>query len=60
MATAAEDVAGIPANVASASVTPPSRDDLMILAAELRECYQAATLQPDGRTKNEIQRHVAG
>lgn len=38
-------------DVASAPVTPPSRTNLMLADAEMRECYQAATLLSDGNTK---------
>ena len=32
-------------------VAPPSRDDLMLIDAELREAYSAATLMEDGRSR---------
>ena len=32
-------------------VAPPSRDDLMLIVAELREAYSAATLMEDGRSR---------
>ena len=35
----------------ASTVSPPSRDELMLLDAELRECYRAATYMPDGRLK---------
>jgi hypothetical protein len=38
-------------DVASAPVTPPTRADLLLADAEMRECYRAATLLSDGNTK---------
>ena len=35
----------------AAAVTPPSRDELMLIDAELREAYTAATLMPEGRSR---------
>ena len=33
------------------AVAPPSRDELMLIDADLREAYKAATLLPDGRSR---------
>ena len=38
-------------DVAWAPVTPPTRADLLLADAEMRECYRAATLLSDGNTK---------
>ena len=40
-----------PSGRRAAAVTPPSRDELMLIDAELREAYTAATLMPDGRSR---------
>ena len=36
---------------ADAPIITQSRDDLMLIDAELRELYKAATLLPDGRSQ---------
>ena len=40
-----------PWGATSMPINPPSRDELMDIDSELRKCYRAATLLPDGRSR---------